>query len=176
MLYMVFDVETVGLHGEGFSVGYIVIDTFGVEWASGYYGCPPAIARGTDADREWARANIPESRPYTHNSPDEVRRAFWRDWEAWHGQGAILVADCAWPVEARFLADCVDDSRNARAWNGPYPLHDVATARLCAGLDPLATVERLPSEEPKHDPLADARQSARLWLEALKNTPKQEIA
>lgn len=167
---MVFDVESVGLHGEGFSVGYVIVDTFGVEYSSGYYGCPSAIARGAKTDLEWVGANVPDNRSHTHNSPDEVRRAFWRDWETWREQGAILVADCAWPVEARFLADCVDDSRNARTWGGPYPLHDVATARLCAGFDPLATVDRLPSEEPKHDPLADARQSARLWLEALKIT------
>jgi hypothetical protein len=82
----------------------------------------------------------------------------------------MLAADCAWPVEARFLAACVDDQPEQRAWEGPYPLIDIASVRLAAGLDPLATVERLPSEMPAHDPLADARQSARLLIEALKVT------
>jgi hypothetical protein len=38
---------------------------------------------------------------------------------------------------------------------------------LLSGRDPLATYERLPNELPAHDPMADARQSARLWLECL---------
>lgn len=166
--YMVFDVESVGLHGEGFSVGYVVIDDAGVEQASRYYACLPDRAQGADADRDWVIANIPMERSLTHTKPADVRRAFWEDWQSWRERGATLVADCAWPVEARFLAACVDDEYMDRAWSGPYPLHDVATARLCAGLDPLATAERLPSEEPKHDPVADARQSARLWIEALR--------
>lgn len=29
MLYMVFDVESIGLHGEGFAVGYVVVDRNG---------------------------------------------------------------------------------------------------------------------------------------------------
>jgi hypothetical protein len=72
-----------------------------------------------------------------------------------------------WPVEAHFLSECVADRPQEREWQGPYPLLDVASVRLAAGLDPLATVDRLPSELPAHDPLADSRQSARLLVEAL---------
>jgi hypothetical protein len=38
---------------------------------------------------------------------------------------------------------------------------------LSAGMNPLATYDRTPSELPRHNPLADARQSARLLSEAL---------
>jgi hypothetical protein len=39
---------------------------------------------------------------------------------------------------------------------------------LALGRDPLATNERLPDELPAHNPLCDARQSARLLIEALR--------
>ncbi len=165
-MFVVFDVESVGLHGEGFAVGFVVVTRDGVEVDHARFTCHPNCARGARDDHRWIKEHVPLL-PLTHSTPRDVRDAFWSAWEVVKGRGAVLVADCAWPVEARFLAACVDDAPDARRWGGPYPLHDVATARLSAGLDPLATVERLPSEEPKHDPLADARQSARLWLEAL---------
>ena len=81
--------------------------------------------------------------------------------------GARLVADCTWPVEARFLVACVMDDPEERRWEGPYPLLDVASVRLGAGLDPLASGKRLARELPEHHPMGDTRQSARLFLEAL---------
>lgn len=171
MYYMVFDVESVGLHGDGFAYGFVIIDEAGREIASGFGGCDPERAESNrDPDgRAWVGENIPD---YVQrggsSSPSAVRDGFWQAWLQWKASGAVLVADCAWPVEARFLAACIDDDPEVRRWQGPYPLHDVATARLMAGLDPLATVERLPNELPIHDPLADARQSARLWIEALR--------
>ena len=41
------------------------------------------------------------------------------------------------------------------------------TIMAAAGMDPLKTYDRLPSEEPRHNPETDARQSARLLLIAL---------
>ena len=164
--YMVFDVESIGLHGEAFAVGWVVITSDGKELSHGRACCYPENAKGSDEDRAWVMANTPYMERDC-STPAEVRAVFWRAWLA-RPDNAALVADCAWPVEARFLAACVDVNPEARRWHGPYPLHDVATARLAAGLDPLATVDRLPNEEPKHDPLADARQSARLFLDALR--------
>lgn len=166
-LYMVFDVESVGLHGEGFAVGYVVIDRKGNELESARLACSPDAARGEDEGRQWIAENCPKI-PADFVNPIGLRASFWGAWQRWKAQGAILVADCAWPVEARFLIDCVDDDLTSRMWQGPYPLHDVATARLCAGADPLETTYRLAQELPEHDPLADARQSARLWLDAIK--------
>lgn len=168
-LFMVFDVESIGLHGQGFSFGYVVVDQTGSEIDSGYSCCEPDFAEGSDAGHEWVRANVPlPSTTFLHGSPRVVRDEFWAAWLKWKARGAVLAADCAWPVEARFLADCVDDDPERRTSEGPYPLLDVATLRLAAGFDPLATVERLPAELPAHDPLADARQSARLVIEALR--------
>ncbi len=88
-----------------------------------------------------------------------------------------MIADCGWPVEARFLAACVDDARPAprtgqlvadspRDFTGPYPLHELASYLLGAGLDPWKKPKRLPGELPEHDPLADTRLSVRMLLEA----------
>jgi hypothetical protein len=165
--YFVFDVESIGLHGEGWAVGWVVIDEDGKECESGCLACPPEAAEGDEDGRKWVMANIP---PITPNVPMPVflRESFWEAWEraraTWNAQ---MVTDCGWPVEARFLAACVDDDPINRRWKGPYPLLDVASVRLAAGLDPLGTEERKPDELPAHHPLADARQSARLFVEAL---------
>lgn len=173
-LFMVFDVESVGLHGEGFAVGWVVVDRSGKEMAAATYECDSGKARGIcDADidpsRKWVAENVRTRGIGVRAHPSHVRDEFWRAWLYANEHGATLWADCCWPVEARFLDACVEDDPETREWQGPYPLYDVATLRLAAGLDPLATVERLPSEMPQHDPLADARQSARLLIEALKS-------
>ena len=118
----------------------------------------------------WVTTNVP---CFIGRAPDDapddavdMRTAFW-DWWKSKQDCPVLVADCPWPVEARFLLACVEDAWPTRNWEGPYPLIDVASVRLAAGLDPLGQGDRLPGELPAHDPLADARQSARLYLEAL---------
>lgn len=168
-LYMVFDVESVGLHGDGFSYGFVVVTAEGEEIAHGGGGCHPDHANGDQDGRQWVKDNVPAPRwGYGLRRPEAVRQQFWQSWLHWKGKGGVLAADCAWPVEARFLAACIDDEAG-RTWEGPYPLIDVASVRLAAGLDPLGTEDRRPNELPPHDPLADARQSARLLLEALRS-------
>lgn len=164
-LYMVFDVESVGLHGEGFAVGYVVVAP-DMEVAVGTrYTCHPDRANGGPEGRAWVAENCPPVE-IDCASPRTVRNRFWQDWLLMKERGAVLVADCAWPVEARFLAACVDDDPEARQWQGPYPLHELASFMVAAGMDPMATYDRLP-DEPQHDPLGDARQSARLLIRAL---------
>lgn len=165
-LYMVFDVESVGLHGEGFAVGYVVVNGNGERLEENAFACPPDNARGEHKSRLWVMDNVP-AMEYSNQTPSGVRNAFWLRWLHWKAKGALLVADCNWPVEARFLAACVDDSTVWREWEGPYPLHDLASILLARKCDPLATNPRLPDEVPEHHPLNDARQSARLLLEAL---------
>lgn len=165
-LYMVFDVESIGLHGEGWAVGYTVINEHGETMAPDQrYLCLPEMANGGADGRQWVKENCP---PMLSNcsTTTEMRRRFWQDWLNYKEQGAVMVADCQWPVEARFLLACVDDDPDARTWQGPYPLHELASFMVAAGLDPMATYDRLPDES-QHDPLGDARQSARLLVSAL---------
>lgn len=167
MITFTLDVESVGLHGEGFAVGWCIHND-GLETQFGVFACRPGLACGSEANREWIHANIPEIAP---NLPDPrmVRAALWTAWKEAKNMAVIwnlpiiMLADCAWPVEARFLAQCVDDAPDVREWEGPYPLHDLGTYLLASGLDPTARYERTGNELPIHDPLADARQTARIF-------------
>lgn len=165
-LMMVLDVESIGLHGEGFAVGWVVIEPSGIERASRLIGCSPDEAHGDKVSRDWVAANCniePDFRTlYTY----QVRAKFWEDWIMWKNQGAELFAECLWPVEARFLNQCVEDDRS-QTWKGPYPFHEIASIMLAAGMNPMAQYMRQENEMPPHNPLADARQSARLLVEAI---------
>jgi len=167
---MVFDVESIGLHGEGYAVGFTVVDMNGKEIDSGTYSCDPENADGWPKNRKWVAENVPDIQ-VTHEHPVDVREAFWNKWAEWKKKGAVLVADCAWPVEAGFLGDCVNDEPHKREWGGPYPLHDLASVFMAADINPLGKYDRKPNELPEHHPLSDARQSARLLIETLKKLP-----
>jgi hypothetical protein len=171
---MVFDVESVGLHGEGWALGYVVIvDGKFMDTSWGY--CPPARAHGTADGRAWVTEHCPwatgedeavlraeHGLPPAHRfeSPEELRAWFWGRWLSEKEAGAQLWADVAWPVEARFLGQCVEDVRpvahktgqeaierwatcaiepTPREWEGPFPLFDVRSyveALVAAGVDP----------------------------------------
>jgi len=161
-----FDVESIGLHGEPYAVGYVVNDPAGNELFAKSLAVFPHQAHGDADDREWVESNIPAI-PISHDTLEAMLDEFWADWLLWKEKGALMFAECAWPVEARFLSMCAARNWPSQKWNGPYPLHDVASVMLAKGMDPMAAYPRLPNEEPKHDPLADARQSARLLREAL---------
>ena len=168
--FFVFDVESVGLHGDVFSYGYVVVENASQMKVvdHGSLSAGRSDAQGTSADHEWISANVPPCRRVIC-SATALRNTFWVEWVRWRAQGAVMVADCPWPVEARFLQACIDDEPTRQA-EAPYPLIDVASVLLAAGMDPIASYDRLPSELPKHDPVADAMQSARLLLAALNRT------
>lgn len=169
-LFMVFDVESVGIQGIGYSVGWVIIDRSGKELPNscGIVRSDYTKLPGTAESHAWLKANTEDPAKYPCVASTKiVRDQFWKAWMYWKELGATLVADCPWPVEARFLLECIADAPEEREWQGPYPLLDVASVRLAAGLDPLGTDDRLVNELPIHDPLADARQSARLFVEAL---------
>jgi hypothetical protein len=154
------------LHGDAFSVaGGLYFDNGAALWEF-RYSCPTQECDGADDDRRWALDNVPVSE-ITHRSPKGIRDAFWKDWQRAKSEAAWMAADCSWPVEAKFLEACVKDDQPARNWEGPYPLIDIGSVLFGAGMDPMKDYERTESELPKHDPLADARQSARLLAQAL---------
>lgn len=122
---LVFDVESIGLHGEGWAVGYVLLldgDTIDEGWAY----CPPSRAVGTQAGRDWIDEHCPWGAKglaaavrQEHGlppgrrllTPAEVRDWFWRVWREQRDQGAELWADVPWPVEVRFLVACIEDDR-----------------------------------------------------------------
>lgn len=165
--FLIFDVEAIGIHGQAFAVAGGIyqarqcLEEFG-PWAIERYS-----ARGERPDREWVDANVPRI-DATHGNARMLRDQFWGFWETAKVDypGIVMAAECSWPVEARFLIECIADSPHARKWQGPYPLHDIASIMLAAGLDPMAKYPRLENELPEHHPLKDTRQSARLLFDA----------
>ena len=168
--WLVFDVEAIGLYGEGFAVGYCVTDALGQEVVAGRNSCEPSRAVGHIHDYLWVRKNIPDLTP-TQETPREMRRAFAYTLTKWIADGAAVVVDCGYPVETNFLRAIVRDDP---AWRTPYPLFELASLLMVAGRDPIATYPRLPHELPAHDPLCDARQSSRLWHETLRGLRNQQ--
>lgn len=155
---LIFDVESVGLHGEGFAWGAVLIQN-GDATGEQLCWCPPEKARGADQlnDLAWAHQNVMAhitGRGVALRNPQEVRREFWVLWRWAADLGAQLMADVCWPVEANFLSSCIRDDWPAREWLGPYPLLDAGTLTV-AGL----TTEYAPTEP--HNPLEDARAT---WL------------
>jgi hypothetical protein len=167
--YFVFDVESIGLHGEGYAVGGGVYQSDGTIHGEFLFSCPPSEARGETKNRAWVEKNIPPL-AITHPIPEGVRREFWRRLkrEREKHPGLIICAECLWPVESRFIAQCISDDQHCREFEGPYPFHDIASILLAAGMDPLGTYDRETDELPNHNPLCDARQSARLMRQALR--------
>lgn len=181
---IVFDVESVGLHGRGFAFGAVVVDLASrrvVDERRAW--CEPSRDPrwGTREGHAWVSEHVlPALRawgaPWTPRAGlVEVRQAFWDLFSHEYGgakrESTLLAADCAWPVEARFLAACVDDNMPAREWLGPYPLIDISTLLAVAPVD----VPRAADEVPEHDPLRDARHSARQMLAALDVLEKQRV-
>jgi hypothetical protein len=163
---MFFDVESIGLHGEGFAVGWVVVDAAGELQEEQRWACPSEAATGEASDRDWVAANVP-ALAVTHDSPIALRAAFWAVWQVWRERGACLVADCPWPVEAGFLSACVKDLGPSSHWQGPYPLLDVSTLVWAAGHDPRQPNERVAeAERPIHDPLADSHHALHRWQES----------
>ncbi len=155
-----FDAESNGLHGDAFAIGAVLLPDDSNELTEHFFARCPITG---DVD-PWVRDNVlpplADERE-THATAREMRDAFWA-WLTSHMAGATVVADCAWPVEAGLLCACVDDDPT-RAFKGPYPLHEVASLLLAAGLDPLASyAEQVLSgySARKHHPVYDAHVSA----------------
>jgi hypothetical protein len=173
-LILVFDCESIGLYGETFAVGAVVLnntegsDLEGKVIDSIYFACPQNAATGGDDDRQWISKNIIPHLPAPNcSNPAEIRDKFWLFLRWWQELGADIWVDCGAPVETNFLRSCVADNPIDRTWKAPYPLHEIATALLLAGENPICTFDRLPEELPAHHPTNDARQSARILQEIL---------
>lgn len=184
--FFVFDVESVGLYGEDFAVAYVVVDRSGTELDAGLFNCPVglSVSSGQIAERhfvakdiqnlwneraqndwswlvEYVLSHMPEA---SHNSREQMHSDFWNAWTHWRDRGAVMWADWGYPVEANFLRACVFDNPS-RIETAPCPLMEIETVRSLSGLDP--GLPRCIEHLPAHDPLNDARHSARILIESL---------
>lgn len=173
--FFIFDVESIGLHGEAFAVaGGLYLENGASQWEF-CFSCPPDAAEGSDEDRKWIALNVPLL-DITHRGPTAVRHAFWDQWMKARAEGAVAAVECGWPVEAGLLFSCIHDDLDGRRWNGPYPLHEIASFMEAAGMDPMVKYERNAMELPPHNPLSDVRLSVRLLAEALERIAKMTVA
>lgn len=162
------DVESVGLYGDAFSVGVSVVDENNKEIDNLFLRADHHLAKGLDSGRKWIEQNvIPNLENINCESLYELRSKFWNFYKKYNLKYPTMktIADCGVPCEANFFRQCILDDLEARIWDGPFPLYEVGTLLILCGINPQASHERLSNELPIHNPLCDARQSARLWLE-----------
>lgn len=169
----VFDVESIGLHGEAFAVAGGIYNHDLSAIHEFCFSIDRSKADGAEGDRIWVDKNVPLLE-ITHKCARDMREAFWKEAMAAKTRpgGVLFFSECGFPVEARFAAQCIDDDAESRRWEWPFPFHEISSFMLAAGIDPVAHYERLPGESPVHNPLCDVRQSMRMLamsLERLRN-------
>lgn len=163
-----FDVETIGLYGEVFAVGAVILSNENKEINSLFLRADDKLANGFDDDRKWIRENvIPNLYPINCTSLYELRNKFWEFYTKCLEKypNIIFIADCSSPCESGFLRACIMDDFESRKWKAPFPLHEIGTALYLCGKNPQTYQERQVNELPIHNPVNDARQSARIWLD-----------
>lgn len=161
------DCETNGLYGEAFAVAAVVTSDTGTVVASFLGRCP--IDGPLD---KWVAENVwpkIEDVPTNFSSAREMRDAFWAFWLQ-HRNGADVVAHIGHPVETGFFRTCVADDSFQRMWDGPFPLHEVATALRLAGEEPISVDAYIgkhgltvPFDGSTHHPMYDAHAAAVVW-------------
>jgi hypothetical protein len=166
--YLVFDVESMGLHGEGFAVGGSLFNHRGERLDSFLFCCPTEGLYSSPEDRAWINDNVPLL-PAMYNTPRDIRDAFWSYYTTAKKEydNLMVAAETPWPVESNFLSACIKDDPS-RHWEGPYPLLDISSVMFTAGEDPLTPVPRDESELPYHHPGADAYASANILFKLIK--------
>ena len=168
-MFLVFDVESMGLYGTAFSVGFVVMEKDGKIIEENVWSIPRNnICSASNEDRVWIDINVPITPP-THKSYKDLCEEFWTTWVRLKNTYPDITAwaDCLFPVEAGFLTDCVMYDEPNRKWAAPYPFHDIGTLLFARGKNATDHFPRKPNELPAHNPLYDARQSARILLENL---------
>lgn len=193
--YMVFDVESFGLYGEGFAYGYVVIDgmgkiyeerlcscnmntTFEGEFIShelhvgGYTG--DAWFDSVMDDRDWLDMNIPCLDEVPNHigfeDPKALRKDFLQQLKRLRTEGVELIGDCIYPVETNFIAKAFEDVVIETIDDSPF-IYDINLLQKMEGLH----LPFLESELPQHNPLNDAKQSARVFVNLLHGRSDMEL-
>lgn len=176
---MIIDVESIGLYGQAFCVGYVVYDrNLKGFLAKTLLSCPHTEAFGETCfkdDVKWVEENVIQYLPTPSircDNPQELRNIWYDHYNAYktaYGTELSLWADCIYPVETNFLRQVALDNVRDRAFKMPYPIHEIATIRQLVGLNPTASYD-LPKEL-SHNPIAECEYIVRCldnWLTILK--------
>ena len=166
--YIFLDVETVGFTGEPFAVGYITTNIKGDIINEVCYYYEPDLTDADEETKDWITKNCLENlrnKTIKYTLLLESKREFISLTKVsltFLLENYWIVADCPYPCEARLLNLC-------ELYTEPYPIIDLSSMLLFNGFNPLGTYERKEDELPKHNPLADARQTRRLFFHLQEN-------
>ncbi len=174
------DAETNGLYGEPFAVGAVCTD----DNQPGQLYCGRSLVSGPIDP--WVLANVYPAVENIAPVGDGRYPALLADFAAWfdaHKDGAVVIAHCGTPVEARLFRD-MQWFLDRDPFSGPFPLHDLATALLMAGEDPTSAdgyVKKhdvmLPAnvdDWSPHNPLYDAVVAEAVWRHLVGRRAEQE--
>lgn len=172
-VFLAFDVESNGLHGEAFAVGAVLMkaDETIIDEFNGR--CP--IKGEVD---EWVKDNVLkplQDLPENYKTAKALRKGFWEWYKEAKTKADYVVVKNSYPVETRFLADCQDDDLEERYWEHPFPLIDLASLLLGLGIKPLAVTyklveDKLQDQHLQHHPRWDAWVTALALIEVLKKS------
>ena len=104
--WMIFDVESIGLHGEAFAVAYVVIEEVNGHWQEVEHmliWCDPENAAGDVAGMKWVSQHVPVN-SWMHKEGKQhcrgveaVAESVWGRCVERKDKGAGLCADVSWP-------------------------------------------------------------------------------
>ncbi|OGL30630.1 hypothetical protein A3D14_03440 [Candidatus Saccharibacteria bacterium RIFCSPHIGHO2_02_FULL_47_12] len=169
-----FDLESNGLHGQAFAVGAVVMDMQGK--VHDQFTARMRIHGQVD---EWVEKNVLPAisdMPITHATYKDMCTDFWKWFVAAQKNSDYTLVSNGYPVEYRFLLDCQEGDIDTRYWEHPFPLIDVSSLLLGAGLISNSAKQDLVAKATKdeefknHHPLHDAKTAALTAIEALKTS------
>lgn len=131
---IVIDCESDGLYGEVFVIAAVRYSSEGAV-LSRFYGAAE-VESVTD---NWVRENVlpvleGDQEVEIYHTRRDLRDAFVGWWQLFK-KDAIVVADFGTPVEAGLFRKIIEENPPLY-WEGPYPLHELGTMLLAAGVDP----------------------------------------
>jgi hypothetical protein len=171
MKLLSFDVESNGLHGEAFAVGAVLVDAKGEVTEEFQARCP--LPGKIDP---WVVEHVlppMKDMPQTHHDEPSMRADFWKWYLAAKAKADYVLACNPYPVEARFLIACQNDDMKHRYFEHPFPLLDLGTLYVKAGVrtgeqrDALVAEASAGEQNLEHHPHFDAWVAARVALKLL---------
>ncbi len=171
--FIFLDAETDGLYGGFLTVGIVVTDFAGRELERICYGIRRENLRVKDP---WVAEHVlPVLGEYEPcEDEEELLERVWALWRR-YAENAYVVADVAFPVEARLFQRCVLKNPKERRFQAPFPLLDLGSILFAKGIDPLTDRVSLSEAEEKakrHNALSDAAMAAKIFHELMNGEKK----
>jgi hypothetical protein len=127
--FFILDVDVLNLHEEAFTVAGGVFHNLKLQSEFQFCCSLENITTSYDYNKPYL---IP-----THSTPAEIQNAFWLKWIKAREQysNIEMIGDCVWPIITNFISACIQQNFHERQWFGPYPLHEISSMLLMAGMN-----------------------------------------